>query len=45
MNKEELENWQKIKDYFEKIEKTDNYFYKRALAICDGKPDPMEPLK
>tara|TARA_B100000085_G_C18407369_1_gene457159 strand:+ start:373 stop:510 length:138 start_codon:yes stop_codon:yes gene_type:complete len=45
MSKEELANWQKIKDYFEKLEKTDNYFYKRAVAICKGEPDPIEPLK
>jgi hypothetical protein len=24
---------------------TDNFFYKRACAIVDGKSDPLEPLK
>ena len=44
MNKEELENWQKIKEYFETLpeEKRDNQFYTRALAITSGKPDPHE---
>tara|TARA_B100002051_G_C16241554_1_gene395183 strand:+ start:204 stop:341 length:138 start_codon:yes stop_codon:yes gene_type:complete len=45
MSKRELENWQKIKEHFEEIEQTDSYYYKRAVAICDGKEDPMKPLK
>ena len=44
MDKEALENWQKIKDHFETLPefKRDNMFYKRAVAICGGKDDPIE---
>ena len=49
MNKDELENWQRIKDHFETLpeEQRDNQFYKRAVAITSGKPDPqpLPPLK
>ena len=44
MSKEELENWQKIKDHMESIGKTDNHYYKRACAILSGKEDPIESL-
>ena len=44
MSKEELENWQKIKDHMEAIGNTDNHFYSRAVAIVAGKDDPIEPL-
>ena len=40
--KEELENWKKIKVALEKADKTDCMFYKRAVAICDGKEDPLK---
>ena len=45
MNEEELANWQRIKDTMEEDGKTDNYFYKRAVAICEGKDDPLKPLE
>ena len=45
MSKEELENWQRIKDHMEAIGKTDNHFYLRAVAIVAGKEDPIEPLE
>ena len=47
MSKEELENWQRIKEHFESLseEARENMFYKRAVAICGGKDDPLEPLK
>lgn len=45
MDKTELENWKKIKDAMEESGNTDNLFYKRAVAICSGKDDPIEPLK
>ena len=46
MSKEELENWQKIKDHFETLPefKRDNGFYRRACAIVAGGEDPIEPL-
>jgi|TARA_X000001388_G_C2211361_1_gene115292 hypothetical protein len=42
MDKEELQNWQKIKDALEAADKTDSFYYQRALAIVGGKPDPLE---
>jgi len=45
MDKAELENWERVKAALEEAKKTDSYFYKRATAICNGKPDPMDPLK
>ena len=42
MDNQELENWKKVKDALEAAGKTDSMFYKRALAIIDGKPDPLE---
>ena len=45
MSKEELENWVKIKKHMEETDCTDNMFYVRAVAIVNGKDDPMEPLK
>ena len=44
MNKDELENWQRIKEHFESLPefKRDNHFYKRAVAITSGQPDPQE---
>ena len=44
MSEEELANWQRIKDTMEEKGTTDNYFYKRAVTICAGGKDPMEPL-
>ena len=42
MNEQEKANWLKIKKHFEKIEKTDNYFYERACKSADGGKDPMQ---
>ena len=42
MDSQELENWKKVKDALEAAGKTDSMFYKRALAVIDGKPDPLE---
>ena len=45
MEKDERDNWQRIKEEMEKNGTTDNMFYTRAVAICEGKPDPMKPLE
>ena len=42
MDKRELDNWKKVKDALEKADKTDCYFYKRAVVILEGKPDPLQ---
>ena len=36
------ENWKKIKELMEREGRTDNFFYKRAVAIVSGKKDPLE---
>lgn len=42
MDKHELDNWKKVKDALEKADNTDSYFYKRAVVILEGKPDPLQ---
>lgn len=42
MDDRTLENWQKIKQALEKAGKTDCFFYKRAVSILSGKPDPLK---
>lgn len=42
MTEEERNNWQRIKVAMEAEGKTDNLFYKRAVAIVDGKEDPLK---
>ena len=42
MDKHELDNWKKVKEALEKADKTDCYFYKRAVASIQGKPDPLQ---
>ena len=44
MTPQELANWEKIRDQMEISGKTDSFFYRRAVAICDGKEDPMKDL-
>ena len=44
MDKQEIENWQKVKEGLEAAGKTDCFFYKRASLICAGKPDPLEDV-
>ena len=46
MNERELENWQKIEHHLRQQGLTDCMFFKRAVAINSGKPDPLEePFK
>ena len=45
MDQHEKDNWEKVKEALEEAGKTDSFYYKRAVAICDGKDDPLEPLK
>lgn len=35
-------NWAKIKEALEQAGKTDSMFYKRALEILAGRPDPLQ---
>jgi len=45
MSEHELVNWQRIKDVMEEKGTTDNFFYKRAVAIVEGKDDPLKQLE
>ena len=42
MDDKELENWRRVKDALEKAGKTDTFYYKRAITILEGKPDPLK---
>jgi hypothetical protein len=42
MSDEERANWEKVKVALEEADKTDCFFYKRAVAICNGDPDPLK---
>ena len=42
MDKHERENWEKIREAMEASGNTDNFYYKRALAIAAGAGDPIE---
>jgi hypothetical protein len=42
MDARTLENWQRVKQALEKAGKTDCMFYKRAVAIAAGRPDPVK---
>ena len=42
MDEKERENWEKVKAALEAAGKTDSFFYKRAVAICKGEPDPLK---
>ena len=36
-----LDNWVRIKRSLEKAGKTDSFFYRRAVTILRGQPDPL----
>ena len=42
MSEDERANWQRIKDVMEEKGTIDNFFYKRAVAILEGKDDPLK---
>lgn len=42
MDHQTLENWRKVKTALERAGKTNNHYYRRALAILAGKPDPFD---
>jgi hypothetical protein len=42
MDRDTLKNWQRVKAALEKAGKTDCMFYRRAVAIVAGRPDPLK---
>ena len=42
MDEQERKNWETVKTALEEAGKQDTMYYKRALAICSGKKDPLE---
>jgi hypothetical protein len=42
MDKQTLENWKRVKQALENAGKTDSMFYRRAVAILAGRPDPLK---
>ncbi len=45
MSEKERKNWEKVKEALEEADKTDCYFYRRAVAIVEGGDDPFDTLK
>jgi len=45
MHPDELQNWKTIKEAMDASGNTDNYFYKRAVAIVGGGNDPLPTLE
>ena len=41
MDQAEINNWKSIAESMEAKRNTNSWFYIRARAIADGKPDPM----
>ena len=41
MSDAERTNWEKVKVALEEADKTDCYFYRRAVAIAESGEDPM----
>jgi len=41
MDQAEINNWKAIAESMETKGDTESWFYLRARAIADGKPDPM----
>ena len=42
MDSRTFENWQRVAKALEKAGKTDCWYYKRAVSILSGKPDPLK---
>lgn len=42
MDSQTRDNWRRIKDALEAAGKTENHYYRRALAILAGMPDPFD---
>ena len=42
MDQQTRDNWRRIRDHLEAAGKTDNHYYRRALAILAGMPDPFD---
>ena len=44
MDQTELNNWKSIAEKMEANGTTESWFYTRAKAIAEGKPDPMPEI-
>ena len=42
MDEQERKNWETVKAALAEAGKQDTMYYKRAVAICSGKKDPLE---
>lgn len=45
MDSHTINNWKKVKEALEMSGKTDSQFYKRAVAILAGRPDPLSNIR
>lgn len=44
MDQTSYDNWVKVKDALEQSGNVDNFYYKRAVQIVMGNPDPIDNL-
>ena len=42
MDRRTLENWKRVEEALREAGKTDSWYYRRAVAIVAGKPDPLD---
>ena len=42
MDRRTLENWKRVEQALREAGKTDSMFYRRAVSIIAGKPDPLK---
>jgi hypothetical protein len=42
MDRRTLENWKRVEQALREAGKTDSFYYRRAVAILSGKPDPLK---
>ena len=42
MHPDTYDNWVKVKEIMEESGNTENFYYKRACAIVEGQPDPID---
>jgi hypothetical protein len=45
MDSDTRQNWQRIKDALEAAGKTDNHYYRRAVAVLKTGEDPFDKLQ
>jgi len=42
MDRRTVENWKRVEQALREANKTDSWYYRRAVSILSGKPDPLK---